>query len=55
MADLASLTFNQLQLQLYTAKSQYWLHKAGAKDVHGQLKTYTFNYNIFNKNIKWLI
>jgi len=55
MADLASLLTNQLQLQLYTAKGQYWLYKAGASDVHGQFKTNTFNYDIFNENIKWLI
>ena len=28
----------QLQLQLYTAKSQYWLHKAGASPEHWQFK-----------------
>ena len=28
----------QLQLQLYTAKSQYWLHKAGASPEHWQIK-----------------
>jgi len=27
------------QLQLYTAKSQYWLHKAGASPEHWQFKT----------------
>jgi len=26
-------------LQLYTAKSQYWLHKAGASPEHWQIKT----------------
>ena len=29
---------NPLQLQLYTAKSQYWLHKAGASPEHWQFK-----------------
>ena len=28
-----------LKLQLYTAKSQYWLHKAGASPEHLQFKT----------------
>ena len=30
--------FIQLQLQLYTAKSQYWLHEAGASPEHWQIK-----------------
>jgi len=28
----------KFQLQLYTAKSQYWLHKAGASPEHWQFK-----------------
>ena len=45
-----------LQLQLYTAKSQYWLHKAGASPEQWQLKKElkkdNFTYEIFNENIK---
>ena len=29
----------KLQLQLYTAKSQHWLHKAGASPEHWQFMT----------------
>ena len=29
---------NNNQLQLYTAKSQYWLHKAGGSPEHWQFK-----------------
>ena len=42
----------KFQLQLYTAKSQYWLHKAGASPEQWQLKKDTFTYEIFNENIK---
>jgi len=42
----------QLQLQLYTAKSQYWLHKAGASPEQWQLKNDNFTYEIFYENIK---
>jgi len=43
-----------IQLQLYTAKSQYWLHKAGASPEHWQLKNNKFTYECFNENIKSL-
>jgi len=42
----------QLQLQLYTAKSQYWLHKAGASPEQWQIKKDNYTYEIFNENIK---
>jgi len=42
----------RLQLQLYAAKSQYWLHKAGASPEHWQLKKDNFTYEMFNENIK---
>ena len=42
----------QLQLQLYTAKSQYWLYKAGASQ-HWQYSTNKFiTYEKFNENTK---
>jgi len=48
---LNSLLF---QLQLYTAKSQYWLHKADASPEQWQLKKDNFTYEIYNENRKWL-
>jgi len=33
-----------LQIQLFTAKSQYWLHKTGASHEHWQLETQTIIY-----------
>ena len=46
------ITSDWNQLQLYTAKSQYWLHKAGASPEHWQLKNDNFTYEVFNENIK---
>jgi len=46
------LIYLQLQRQLYTAKSQCWLHKAGASPEHWQLKKDNFTYEMFNENIK---
>ena len=51
-APCLSVGKNQRILQLYTAKSQYWLHKAGASPEQWQLKTDNFTYEIFNENIK---
>ena len=43
-----------VQLQLYTAKSQYWLHKAGASPEHiNNLRLIIYSWN-FNENIKLL-
>ena len=40
------------KLQLYTAKSQYWLQKAGASTEHWQLKNDYLTYEILNESIK---
>ena len=40
------------QLQLHTAKSQFWLHKAGASQEHWQLKTNKIIYENVNENMK---
>ena len=39
-----------------TAKSQYWLHKAGTSPEHWEIKTNKMIYEKFNENIiKYLI
>jgi len=38
------------QLQLYTAKSQYWLHKAQAMNIDN-LSLITFIYEYLHENI----
>ena len=43
------VTCSSLQLQLNTAKSQYWLHKAGTSPEHWQFKIYNLHYESLMK------
>jgi len=47
--NLFKFPFFQLQVQLYTDKSQYWLHTAGASHEHWQFKTNKKTYDFFNE------